>query len=104
LNRYLTINKLYKEHFVVQDKINAVVDYLNTVETRCTLNAAAEAIGITSQALKKQLGDPRPEISWLVSPTTGEPINFADSDKHPQLYRTKRMITSAKVLQRNLGL
>ena len=88
----------------MQDKITAVVDYLNTVETRCTLSAAAEAIGITSQALKKQLGEPRPEVSWLVSPTTGEPIDYAESDKHPQLYRTKRMITSAKVLQRNLGL
>lgn len=88
----------------MQEKITAVVDYLNEVQTRCTLSAAAEAIGITSQALKKQLGEPRPEVSWLVSPTTGEPINYADSDKHPELYRTKRMITSAKVLQRNLGL
>jgi hypothetical protein len=88
----------------VQDKITMVVDYLNEVTTRCTFNAAAEAIGITPQALKKQLGDPRPEVSWFVSPTSGEPMRYTDSEKHPQLYRTSRIITSSKVLTRNLGL
>jgi hypothetical protein len=88
----------------VQDKITVVVDYLNEVKTRCTFNAAAEAIGITSQALKKELGEPRPEVSWFVSPTSGEPMRYTDSEKHPELYRTKRIITSAKVLKRNLGL
>ena len=88
----------------MQEKINMVVDYLNEVKTRCTFNAAAEAIGITPHALKKQLGDPRPEVSWLVSPTSGEPMRYTDSENHPELYRTTRIITSAKVLQRNLGL
>ena len=88
----------------MQDKITLVVDYLNEVKTRCTFNAAAEAIGITPHALKKQLGEPRPEASWLVSPTSGEPLRYTDSQKHPELYRTKRIITSAKVLKRNLEL
>jgi len=88
----------------VQDRITVVIDYLNEVTTRCTYNAAAEAIGITPQALKKQLGEPRPETSWFVSPTSGEPMRYADSEKHPKLYRTTRIITSAKVLRRNLEL
>jgi len=88
----------------VQDKIIVVVEYLNEVKTRCTFNAAAEAIGITPQALKKQLGEPRPEVSWFVSTTSGEPMRYTDSDKHPELYRTTRIITSSKVLTRNLGL
>ncbi len=87
-----------------QDKINVVIDYLNEVKTRCTFNAAAEALSITPQALKKQLGDPRPEVSWFVSPTSGEPMRHTDSDKHPELYRTTRIITSSKVLKRNLDL
>jgi hypothetical protein len=93
-----------KEHLIVQDKITVVVDYINKVKTRCTFNAAAEALGITPQALKKQLGEPCPEISWFVSPTSGEPMRYADSDKHPELYRTTRIITSANVLRRNLEL
>jgi hypothetical protein len=88
----------------VQDKITLVTDYLNEVTTRCTFNAAAEAIGITPHALKKQLGEPRPEISWFVSPTSGEPMRYSDEEKHPKLYRTSRIITSSKVLKRNLGL
>ncbi|NQZ32205.1 MAG: hypothetical protein HRU06_13100 [Oceanospirillaceae bacterium] len=86
------------------DKVTLVVDYINNVKTRCTLNAAAEAIGITTQALKKELGEPRAEVSWFVSPTSGEPMRYTDSDKHPELYRTTRIITSAKVLKRNLDL
>ncbi len=88
----------------MQDKITVVVDYINKVKTRCTINAAAEALGITPQALKKQLGEPRPEVSWFVSPTSGEPMRYTDSEKHPELYRTARIITSANVLRRNLEL
>ena len=88
----------------MQDKIAMVVDYLNEVKTRCTFNAAAEAIGITPRALKAQLGEARPEVSWFVSPTSGEPLRYTDSEKHPELYRTTRIITSAKVLKRNLAL
>ena len=88
----------------MQDNITLVVDYINKVKTRCTFNAAADALGITRQALKKELGEARPEISWFVSPTSGEPMRYSDSEKHPELYRTKRIITSANVLRRNLGL
>jgi len=88
----------------VQDKISVVVEYINKVKTRCTFNAAAEALGITPQALKKQLGEARPEVSWFVSPTSGEPMRYTDSQKHPELYRTTRIITSASVLKRNLDL
>ena len=88
----------------MEDKITVVVEYINSVKTRCTFNAAAQALGITPQALKKQLGEPRPEVSWFVSPTSGEPMRYTDSEKHPELYRTTRIITSASVLKRNLDL
>lgn len=88
----------------MQDKITMVVDYLNKVTTRCTYNAAAKALGITPHALKKLLGERRPEISWFVSVGTGDPAGFTDDQKHPELYRTQRIITSAEVLTRNLDL
>ena len=88
----------------MQEKITLVVEYINEVKTRCTFDAAAKALGITPQALKKELGEPRPEISWFVSVTSGEPMRYSDEQKHPELYRTKRIITSAGVLTRNLGL
>jgi hypothetical protein len=88
----------------MQDKTRVVVDYINQVQTRCTFNAAAKALGITPQALKKQLGESRPETSWFVSPTSGEPLRYTDDQKHSELYRTKRIIKSAEVLTRNLDL
>ncbi len=88
----------------MQDNIAVVVDYINKVKTRCTFDAAAKALGITPQAFKKQLGEPRAEISWFVSPTSGEPLRYSDDEKHPELYRTTRIITSASVLKRNLDL
>jgi len=88
----------------VEDKTTVVVEYINKVKTRCTFDAAAKALNITPQAFKKELGSPRPEISWFVSRTSGEPMRYTDSDKHPELYRTTRIITSANVLKRNLDL
>jgi hypothetical protein len=88
----------------VQDKINLIVEYLNGVKTRCTYNAAAKALGITPIALKKQLGERRHENSWLVSADTGNPTRYTESEIHPELKRTKRIITSAEVLTRNLDL
>ena len=50
----------------MEEKITLVLDYINEVKTRCTYNAAAKALGITTTTLKKLLGDRRPEISWFV--------------------------------------
>ena len=88
----------------MQDKITVVVDYMNEVKTRCTYNAAAKALGITPQELKKLLGERKPENSWFVSSGTGDPTGYTDEEKHPELHRTKRIIKSAEVLIRNLDL
>jgi len=88
----------------MQDKINMVRDYLNKVKTRCTNNAAAKALGIKPAELKKLLGDRSPENSWFVNIAAGEPVGYADNEKHSDLYRTKRIIESAEVLTRNLDL
>ena len=88
----------------MQEKVSVVLDYLNEVRTRCTYNAAAEALGITPQNLKKLLGERKPENSWLVNSGTEEPTGYTDEEKHPEFYRTTRIIKSAEVLTRNLDL
>ncbi|MFT7674590.1 MAG: hypothetical protein ACI845_003007 [Gammaproteobacteria bacterium] len=88
----------------MQDKIDTVVEYINGVKTRCTYNAAAKALGITPQAFKKAIGERRPEISWFVNVGTGDPAGYTEEQKHAELYRTKRIITNAEVLTRNLVL
>lgn len=88
----------------MQDKIIIIRDYLNETKTRCTYNAAAQALGLKPAEFKKLLGDRKPENSWFVNTGAGEPVGYADDEKHPELYRTKRIIKSAEVLTRNLDL
>ena len=88
----------------MEDKVTLILEYINEVKTRCTYNAAAKALGITTTTLKKLLGERRPEISWFVGLETGEPTGYTDNQKHSELYRTKRIIKSAEVLTRNLHL
>ena len=88
----------------MQDKVTIIRDYLNEVKTRCTYNAAAQAIGVKPTEFKKLMGDRTPENSWFVNTGAGEPVGYADEEKHPELYRTKRIIKSAEVLTRNLDL
>lgn len=88
----------------MHEKVAIITEYLNTVKTRCTYNAAAEAIGITPLAFKKCLDGNKPENSWYVSASSGNPTGYSDDEKHPELYRTKRIIKSAEVLTRNLDI
>ncbi|MFT6389059.1 MAG: hypothetical protein ACJAUP_002445 [Cellvibrionaceae bacterium] len=88
----------------MQEKISNIRNYINDVKTRCTYNAAAQALGIKPAEFKKLLGDRIPENSWFVNTGAGEPVGYADNEKHPELYRTKRIITSAEVLTRNVDL
>jgi hypothetical protein len=88
----------------MEEKVTLVLDYINQVKTRCTYNAAAKALGITTPTLKKLLGERRPETSWFVGSETEEPAGYTDDQKHAELYRTKRIIKSAEVLTRNLHL
>lgn len=86
------------------EKIEIIRKYLNEVRTRCTYNAAAQAIGIKPTELKKLLGDRTHESSWFVNTGAGDPVGYSEEEKHPELYRTTRIIKSAEVLTRNLDL
>ena len=88
----------------MEEKIRIIIDYLNKVKTRCTYGVVAEILGVTSQSVGKHLGERRPEASWVVNSKTGDPTDYTDSEKHPELYRTNRIIKSAEVLRRNLGV
>jgi hypothetical protein len=88
----------------MEEKITLLLDYINEVKTRCTYNAAAKALGVTTPTFKKLIGERRPEISWFVGSETEEPAGYTDEQKHSELYRTKRIIKSAEVLTRNLHL
>jgi len=88
----------------MEDKIQKIVKYLNTVKTRCTYGAVAEILGVNSRSVGMYLGQRRPEVSWIVNAKTGEPTDYEESEKHPDLYRKNHIIKSAEVLRRNIGV
>ena len=88
----------------MQEKVSTILDYLNKVKTRCTYGAVAEVLGVSSRSVGPLLGEHRPEASWVVNAKTGDPTDYQEDEKHPELYRTSRIIKAAEVLRRNLGL
>ncbi|RLA42688.1 MAG: hypothetical protein DRR42_22985 [Gammaproteobacteria bacterium] len=87
----------------MQARVSRILIYLNEVKTRCTYAAVAEFLGVSPQSVGQLLGKRRPEASWVVNSKTGDPTDYLDSEKDPELYRTDRIIKSADVLRRNLG-
>ena len=47
----------------------------------------------------RALGDRSPRKSWVVNATTHEPTRYAADQKHPDLYRTDRVIKTAGELR-----
>lgn len=88
----------------MQKNIDTILNYLNEVKTRCTYGAVSDVLGIPSRAVGKALGEKCARASWVVNNTSHEPTGYSDDEKHPELYRTKRVIKSAEVLRRNLDL
>ena len=88
----------------MEEKVQKIIKYLNTVKTRCTYGVVAEILGVNSRSVGMYLGKRRPEVSWVVNAKTGDPTDYEESEKHPELYRTERIIKSADVLRRNIGV
>tara|TARA_R110002073_G_scaffold3998_4_gene26939 strand:- start:968 stop:1240 length:273 start_codon:yes stop_codon:yes gene_type:complete len=86
-----------------EQTLNQILDYLNKVKTRTTYGVVAELLGVIPQSVGQHLGEKRPEVSWVVNGTTKEPTGYSEAEKHPDLYRTDRVIESAEVIRRNLG-
>jgi alkylated DNA nucleotide flippase Atl1 len=88
----------------MEEKVQNIIKYLNKVKTRCTYGAVAEILGVKSRSVGLYLGQRRPDVSWVVNAKTGEPTDYEEAEKHPELYRTNHIIKSAEVLRRNIGV
>jgi hypothetical protein len=71
-----------------------VLMFLNDEKVRATYGAVADCIGVIPQAMGDRLGDRTPEASWVVSAEDGRPTGYTDSEIHPELFRSKEIISS----------
>jgi hypothetical protein len=88
----------------MSSSIDKIISYLNENRIRATKSAVADACGVSVRGLSSLMGDRSPEASWVVSGATGHPTGYKREDLHAELYRSSRIITSAEVFRRNLGV
>ena len=65
--------------------IQTILERLNAVPVRATYGAVGEVLGVRPQGVPRLLGARRPEASWVVNGTTGEPTGYAPEEVDPRL-------------------
>lgn len=66
--------------------IEQILDALNANKVRATYSAVASLRGTHPRLLASQdLGNKRPEASWVVSKATGMPTDYLAANCHPDL-------------------
>ena len=88
----------------MSSSIDKIISYLNENRIRATKSAVADACGVSVRGRAARRGDLSPEASWVVASATGHPTGYKPEDLHADLYRSSRIITSAEVFRRNLGV
>ena len=96
----------------IDRRLDEILEYLNTERVRCTYGAVGQLIDAPSLSVGTHLrywlrkrfgdGDRRPETSWVVSASTGEPTGYEEDQKHPELRRTNRIIITGEELKQCL--
>ncbi|MXY18069.1 MAG: hypothetical protein F4057_10110 [Acidobacteria bacterium] len=79
--------------------LHLILDCLNRERIRCTYGAVAAVIGGAARGVGQRLGAKNARNSWIVNKATGEPTDYLDSQKHPDLYRTVRVIATEEELR-----
>ena len=81
--------------------IETILEYLNAVLVRATYGAVGEVLGVRPQVVPRLLGARRPEASWIVNGSTGEPTGYTPDEVDPRLAGT-HVIRSGDELRRCL--
>lgn len=68
--------------------IETILVYLNAVPVRATYGAVGEVLGVRPQVVPRLLGARRPEASWIVNGSTGEPTGYTPDEVDPRLAGT----------------
>ena len=80
------------------DQVDEILEFLNEKRIRCTYTAVAEVIGTNAQSVSRYLGRMRPEASWVVSKENRTPTGYSENERHPDLFRTEKIIQSGHEL------
>ena len=76
------------------DQVDEILEFLNEKRIRCTYTAVAEVIGTIPISVSRYLGTRCPEASWVVNKKYGIPTKYSENERHPDLFRTEKIIQS----------
>ena len=79
--------------------IERILDCLNRERIRATYRAVGDVIGIPAIGVGAALGKRSQRASWVVNARTRKPTGYNDQQKHPDLRRTSRIITTGDELR-----
>jgi hypothetical protein len=79
-----------------------IVQFLRRNKIRATYKAVAGAANVPVRSMGTLLGPRSPLASWVVNGSTGEPTDYSEGDKDPDLKTTDEIITSEEDLIRRM--
>ena len=78
--------------------INDILLALNKNKIRATYGAIGQALGVPAMSVGRLLGAKRPEASWVVSASTGQPTAYSGKEIHPDLLAKDNVIRTGQEL------
>ena len=78
--------------------INDILLALNKNKIRATYGAVGRALGVPAMSVGRLLGAKRPEASWVVSASTGQPTAYLGKEIHPELLAKDNVIRTGQEL------
>lgn len=79
--------------------IDDILHALNKNKIRATYGAIGQALGVPAIAVGRILGSKRPEASWVVSASTGQPSGYSANEIHTDLLAKDKVIKTGSELQ-----
>src|SRR3954462_6340309 len=78
--------------------VDRILRCLNARQVRATYGSVAGLVGGVPIGIGARLGERRAEASWVVNGDTGLPTGYRDSEMHPNLRSTPRIIQTPEEL------
>ena len=83
--------------------VDEILDCLNRKRVRATYQAVGDVIGVFQRNVARCLGEHSQRASWVVAKKTGLPTNYSDNDRHPDLMKSPRVISTGQELRELLA-
>jgi hypothetical protein len=83
---------------IADTTLEEILRFLNDQQVRATYGAVAEILNVPPRSVGAQLGERRPEASWVVNAENALPTGYRQDEMHPSLVSRSEVISSGTAL------